>query len=70
MFATRQAGVLLLAAAVLLPCGIWTLAARPSVMGYVLLFGFCFAAAPIALALPQIRTTSHRGTCWFFRTRR
>src|SRR6185295_14542440 len=48
MFATRRAGVFLLAAAVLLPCGIWSIWRRnPSIARAVLLVGFFFAPVPI-----------------------
>ncbi len=54
MFATRRAGVFLLAAAVLLPCGIWSIARRQySILGAVVLTAFLFAPAPIVAALPE-----------------
>ena len=53
MFATRRAGVFLLAATVLLPCGIWSIWRRnPSIARAVLLVGFLFAPVPIIAALP------------------
>lgn len=54
MFATRRAGVLLLAAAVFLPVGIWTIVRdRFSVARAVVLFGFFFAPVAIVAALPE-----------------
>ena len=54
MFATRRGGVLAVAAAVLLPLGIWTtLQRRGDPRRDVLVFGFFFAPLPIALAMPQ-----------------
>lgn len=54
MFATRRGGVLAVAAAVLLPLGIWnTLQHREHPTRDLLLFGFFFAPVPIVLALPQ-----------------
>ena len=54
MFATRQGGVLPVAAAVLLPLGIWSiLRRRGDPMRDVLVFGFFFAPLPIVLAMPQ-----------------
>ena len=54
MWATRRAGVFVLAMAVLLPCGIWNILRRnPSMLRTVLLVGFFFAPVPIILALPE-----------------
>ena len=54
MWATRRAGVFLLAAAVLLPCGIWSIWRRSfSIARAVLLAGFFFAPVPIVAALPE-----------------
>jgi hypothetical protein len=54
MWATRRAGVFLLAAAVLLPCGIWNIWRRsPSIGRIVLVIGFLFAPVAIILALPE-----------------
>jgi 4-amino-4-deoxy-L-arabinose transferase-like glycosyltransferase len=54
MWATRRAGVFVLAVAVLLPCGIWSIWRRnPSITRAVLLVGFFFAPVPIILALPE-----------------
>ena len=54
MFATRQGGVLAVAAAVLLPLGIWSiLARRGDPRRAVLVFGFFFAPLPVVLAMPQ-----------------
>ena len=53
MWATTKAGVFLLAVAVLLPCGIWSIWKRSyPIVGSVLLVGFFFAPAPIVAALP------------------
>ena len=54
MWATRRAGVFLLAMAVLLPCGIWSIVRHcASVPRLVLLAGFFFAPVPIVAALPE-----------------
>lgn len=54
MFATRRGGVLPVAAAVLLPLGIWNvLTRRGDLRRDVLVFGFFFAPLPIVLAMPQ-----------------
>jgi 4-amino-4-deoxy-L-arabinose transferase-like glycosyltransferase len=54
MFATLRGGVLPIAAAVLLPLGIWSiLERRDDPRRDVLLFGFFFAPVPIVLAMPQ-----------------
>ena len=54
MWATRRAGIFVLAAAVLLPCGIWSIRRRnASPIRAVLLVGFFFAPVPIMLALPE-----------------
>ena len=54
MFATRRGGVLPVAAAVLLPLGIWSILRRRSdPRREVLVFGFFFAPLPIVLAMPQ-----------------
>jgi 4-amino-4-deoxy-L-arabinose transferase-like glycosyltransferase len=53
MWATRRAGVFALAVAVLLPCGIWSIARKPSVARVVVLIGFFFAPVPIIVALPE-----------------
>jgi 4-amino-4-deoxy-L-arabinose transferase-like glycosyltransferase len=54
MWATRRAGVFVLAAAVLLPLGIWHIWQRhTSIVRVVLIVGFFFAPAPIILALPE-----------------
>jgi 4-amino-4-deoxy-L-arabinose transferase-like glycosyltransferase len=54
MFATRRAGVFLMAAALLLPLGVWNILRRSfSVTHAVLLIGFFFAPVPIIAALPQ-----------------
>ena len=54
MWGTRRAGVFLLAAAVLLPCGIWSIWRRNfSIARAVLLVGFFFAPVPIVAALPE-----------------
>ena len=53
MFATRRAGVFPLAAAALLPCGLWSICARRrSIARMILLVGFLFAPVPIVLAMP------------------
>jgi len=53
MFATRRAGVFPLGAAVLLPCGLWSIATtRPSVARTIVAAGFFFAPIPIVLAMP------------------
>ena len=54
MFATRRGGVLVVAAAALLPLGIWSiLQQRGDPLRDVLVFGFFFAPLPIVLAMPQ-----------------
>ncbi len=54
MFATRRAGVFLLAAAVLLPCGIWNLLKqKASIARAAVVIAFIAAPLPIVLALPQ-----------------
>jgi hypothetical protein len=53
MWATRRAGVFMLAVAVLLPCGIWSLWRSYSLPRALLLVGFLFAPVPIILALPE-----------------
>src|SRR5207247_140509 len=53
MWATRRAGVFLLASAVLLPCGIWSIWRRSSIPRAVVLLGFFFAPMPIIAALPE-----------------
>jgi 4-amino-4-deoxy-L-arabinose transferase-like glycosyltransferase len=53
MWATRRAGVFVLAVAVLLPCGIWSIRRNPSIARAVLIVGFFFAPVPIILALPE-----------------
>ena len=54
MFATHRGGVLPVAAAVLLPLGIWSiLQRRGDPRRDVLLFGFFFAPLPVVLAMPQ-----------------
>jgi hypothetical protein len=54
MWATRRAGVFLLAIAVLLPFGIWNIWQRSlSIPRAVLLAGFFFAPVPIVVALPE-----------------
>jgi hypothetical protein len=54
MFATRQGGVLAVAAAVLLPLGIWSVLERcGDPRRTLLVFGFFFAPLPIVLAMPQ-----------------
>jgi 4-amino-4-deoxy-L-arabinose transferase-like glycosyltransferase len=54
MWATRRAGVFVLAVAVLLPLGIWSIWRRnPSITRVVLLVGFFFAPVPIVLTLPE-----------------
>jgi hypothetical protein len=54
MFATRRAGVLLLACAVLLPAGVWSLVrGRFSSARAAILFGFFFAPVAIVAALPE-----------------
>jgi 4-amino-4-deoxy-L-arabinose transferase-like glycosyltransferase len=54
MFATRAGGVVAVAAALLLPLGIWsTLQRRGDPMREVLVFGFFFAPVPVVLAMPQ-----------------
>ncbi len=54
MWATRRAGVFLLAAAVLLPCGVWSIWRQGfSIARAVLLVGFFFAPVPIVAALPE-----------------
>ena len=54
MFATRRGGVLAVAAAVLLPLGIWSvLQRRGDPRRDLLVFGFFFAPLPIVLAMPQ-----------------
>lgn len=53
MFATRNAGVFLLAGIVLLPCGIWSLSKQGSWAALVLVFGFLFAPVPIVAAIPE-----------------
>ena len=54
MFATRQGGVLAVAAAVLIPLGIWSvLQRRGDPRRDLLVFGFFFAPLPIVLAMPQ-----------------
>jgi 4-amino-4-deoxy-L-arabinose transferase-like glycosyltransferase len=54
MFATRQGGVLPVAAAVLLPLGIWSvLQRRGDPRRGVLVFGFFFAPLPVVLAMPS-----------------
>jgi 4-amino-4-deoxy-L-arabinose transferase-like glycosyltransferase len=54
MFATRLGGVLTVAAAVLLPLGIWSIVQhRGDPRRAVLVFGFFFAPLPVVLAMPQ-----------------
>jgi 4-amino-4-deoxy-L-arabinose transferase-like glycosyltransferase len=54
MWATRRAGIFLLAVAVLLPCGVWSMWRRnSSIARVVLVVGFLFAPVPIILALPE-----------------
>jgi len=54
MWATRRAGVFLLAAIVLLPCGIWSICrGSPSIARIVMLVGFFFAPVPIVATLPE-----------------
>ena len=54
MWATRFAGVFLLAIAVLLPCGIWAIRQRQFSIPHALLFvGFFFAPVPIVATLPD-----------------
>lgn len=54
MWATRRAGVFLLAMAVFLPCGVWSIVRHgASVPRVVLLAGFFFAPVPIVAALPE-----------------
>jgi 4-amino-4-deoxy-L-arabinose transferase-like glycosyltransferase len=53
MWATRRAGIFVLAVAVLLPCGIWSIWRTPSIPRSILLVGFLFAPVPIILALPE-----------------
>jgi 4-amino-4-deoxy-L-arabinose transferase-like glycosyltransferase len=53
MWATRRAGIFVLAVAVLLPCGIWSIWRALSLERSVLLVGFFFAPVPIILALPE-----------------
>lgn len=54
MWATRRAGIFVLAVAVLLPCGIWNIWRRNSSMARaVVVVGFFFAPVPIILALPE-----------------
>ena len=54
MWATRRAGVFLLAIAVLLPCGILSIVRRGlSIPPALVLIGFAFAPAPIVAALPE-----------------
>ena len=61
MWATRRAGVFVLAVAVLLPCGIWSIWRRnPSIARTLLLVGFFFAPVPIVLALPEAPQVRHR----------
>ena len=53
VFATRRGGVLPVAAAVLLPVGIWSvLSRRGDPKRDLLVFGFFFAPLPVVLALP------------------
>jgi 4-amino-4-deoxy-L-arabinose transferase-like glycosyltransferase len=54
MWATSRAGVFLLPAAVLLPCGVWNIwRSNFSIARAVLLVGFFFAPVPILMALPE-----------------
>jgi 4-amino-4-deoxy-L-arabinose transferase-like glycosyltransferase len=54
MWATRRAGVFLLAFAALLPCGIWHIFRhRLSIPQALVLIGFFFAPVPIVAALPE-----------------
>jgi hypothetical protein len=54
MWATRRAGVFVLAVAVLLPCGLWSIWRRnSSIARLVLLVGFFFAPIPIVATLPE-----------------
>jgi 4-amino-4-deoxy-L-arabinose transferase-like glycosyltransferase len=54
MWATRRAGVFLLALVVLLPCGIWHICRnRLSLSQGLLLIGFFFAPVPIVATLPE-----------------
>jgi 4-amino-4-deoxy-L-arabinose transferase-like glycosyltransferase len=54
MWATRRAGIFVLAVAVLLPCGLWSIWRRhSSIARTVLAVGFFFAPVPIILALPE-----------------
>jgi 4-amino-4-deoxy-L-arabinose transferase-like glycosyltransferase len=54
MWATRRAGVFVLAVAVLLPLGIWNIWRRTSsITRTLLLVGFFFAPVPIVLTLPE-----------------
>ncbi len=54
MFATRRAGVFLLAAAVFLPVGMWAIVReRFSIPRAAILFGFFFAPVAIVAALPE-----------------
>jgi 4-amino-4-deoxy-L-arabinose transferase-like glycosyltransferase len=54
MWATRRAGVFVLAVAVLLPCGIWSIWRwNSSIARTVVLAGFFFAPVPIVATLPE-----------------
>jgi uncharacterized membrane protein len=53
MWATRRGGMFVLAVAILLPCGIWSIWRNPSIVRAVLVVGFFFAPLPIILALPE-----------------
>lgn len=54
MWSTRRAGIFLLAVAVLLPCGIWSIWARThSIPRLLLLAGFFYAPVPIAVTMPE-----------------
>ena len=54
MWATRKAGVFLLAFAVLLPCGIWSIWRKTrSIPRSLLLVGFFFVPVPIVATLPE-----------------
>lgn len=53
VFATRRGGILAVAAAVLLPLGIWRILHRRADPRHdLLVFGFFFAPLPVALAMP------------------
>ena len=68
MWATRRVGVFLLAIAILLPIGIYSVMRRGWSTQLLLLVGFLFAPVPIVIALPEAPHTPPRAICSSFRS--